>query len=237
VFAAGNSLAAAAAKAASSTIPIVFVTGGDPVEDGLVASLNLPGGNATGVTISNLALTAKRLGLLHEFVPAAARFANLVNPRNPRGFASEVADATAAVASIGRQIEIFKAGDNNEIDAAFAKIVQWRADALLIGTGTLFLGRGARQLAALTLRHGLPAIGYAREYVEAGGLMSYGSIVTEVNRQAGIYVGRVLKGEKPAELPVMRPTKFELVINLTTARTIGLDVPPNMLAIADDVIE
>jgi putative ABC transport system substrate-binding protein len=180
------------------------------------------------------ALTGKRFELLHQLVPAALRFALLLNPNDARRQAS---DAQQAAAAIGRQIETFTASTNDEIDTTLAQIIAWRADALLIGDSPLFVGRGARQLAARMLRHALPAIHYFREYVEAGGLMSYGSSLTDTARLAGIYVGRILKGEKPADLPVMQPTRFELVLNLTTAKAIGLDVPPTLLALADEVIE
>ena len=161
----------------------------------------------------------------------------LVNPGNPRAVASQTAQAQAAIASIGRQLEVFTASTNDEIDTAFASMLQWRAEALLIGTEPLFSGRGARQLATLATRHALPTIHFFREFVEAGGLMSYGSSFADTTRQVGIYVGRILKGDKPADLPVMQPTRFELVLNLTTAKAIGIEVPPTLLALADDVIE
>jgi ABC-type uncharacterized transport system substrate-binding protein len=237
ILAGGGTPAVTAAKTATSTIPIVFYTGGDPVEDGIVASFNRPGGNVTGISVMTVALTGKRFELLHNLVPSASRFALLVNPGNPHSSASLRADAEAAAAALGRQIEVFTASTNDEIDAAFASMLRWRAEALLIGTTPLFGGRGARQLAALALRHALPAMGFARDYSEVGGLMSYGSSFDDGIRQAGIYVGRVLKGEKPADLPVAQPTKFTFVINLTTAKVIGLEVPPTLLALADEVIE
>jgi putative tryptophan/tyrosine transport system substrate-binding protein len=238
IYATGNSPTVLAAKAATTVIPIVFTTGGDPVEDGLVASLSRPGGNVTGVTIMNVILTAKRLGLLHDLVPSASRFALLLNPGNRRAFETEKQDVEAAIATLGGQLKVFIAGTNDEIETAFTNLVQWRAEALLIGTSPLFgQGRGLRQLATLTVRHTLPAVAQERGFVEVGGLMSYGSSFRDIYRQAGIYVGRVLKGEKPAELPIMQPTKFELMINLTTAKAIGLDVPPTLLALADEVIE
>jgi putative ABC transport system substrate-binding protein len=236
IYAAGGNLVASVAKGATSTIPIVFSTGGDPVEAGLVESFNRPGGNVTGVSFVNTALTGKRLGLLHQLVPSASRLAMLVNPLNPSAVAPQVADAHAAAAATGLQIEVFSASTSNEIDPAFARMADWRAQALLIGTGPLFGARIA-QLATLASRYALPAIGQQREYTGVGGLMSYGSSVADASRLAGIYVGRILKGERPGDLPVMQPTKFELVINLTTARAIGLDVPPTLLAIADEVIE
>jgi putative tryptophan/tyrosine transport system substrate-binding protein len=231
----GSTTAAAAAKSATTTIPIVFSAGGDPVQMGLVASLNRPGGNVTGVSSMAGDLGAKRLGLLQELVPRAVRFAVLVNPNNPLAEAF-VTDVRAAAPVIGRQIEVFTAGTSRDIDAAFAMLLEKRADALLVGPDALFVSRRV-QLATLTARHALPTIYPFREDVEAGGLMSYGPSNTDLVRQAGIYTGRILKGEKPAELPVVRATKFELVINLQTARTLGFTVPPSLLARADEVIE
>jgi putative tryptophan/tyrosine transport system substrate-binding protein len=234
IYAAGGDQTISAVKAATATIPIVFLTAGDPVDAGHVASFDRPGGNVTGIAFLNLALTGKRLELLHQLVPAAVRIALLLNPTDA---GRQFSGAQAAAAALGRQIEVFTATTSDEIDAALAQMVAWRAEALLIGASPLFFGRAARQLAALTLRHALPAVHQYRDYVEAGGLMSYGSSLTDTVRLAGIYVGRILKGEKPADLPVMQPTRFELVLNLTTARTIGLDVPPTLLALADEVIE
>jgi ABC-type uncharacterized transport system substrate-binding protein len=225
--------ASLAAKAATPTIPIVFGTGGDPVEAGLVASLNRPGSNITGVSVINVELGAKRLGLLHELLPNASRFSMLVNPKNPLT-TSFVASMRAA--AVGWQYEILTASTNREIDVVFGRLVQEHADALLIGPDALFTNRCV-QLAILAARHALPAIHGNREFAEAGGLMSYGASVTDVFRLVGIYTGRVLKGEKPANLPVVLPTKFELVINLQTAKTFGLVVPPTLLARADEVIE
>jgi putative tryptophan/tyrosine transport system substrate-binding protein len=227
--------AALAAKAATTTIPIVFSMGGDPVESGLVASFNRPGGNITGISSQNVELAGKRLGLLHELIPKAARFAVLINPTHP--FAERaIRDAQAAAAGIGRQIEVVTANTNREIDAAFVSLAQKRADALLVPPVAPFNGRRV-QIVTLAAHHRLPAVYPWREALEAGGLMSYGSSNTEEFRQVGIYAGRVLKGEKPADLPVMQPTKFELVINLQTARVLGIEVPPTLLAIADEVIE
>jgi putative ABC transport system substrate-binding protein len=234
IYAVGAGLPISASMEATTRIPIVFLTGVDPVEAGYVASFNRPGGNVTGIAFINSALTGRRLELLHQLVPAALRFALLVNPND---YPAQISDAHAAAAAVGRQIEIFTATSSDEINAAFAKMVAWRAEALLVGTATLFFGRIARQLAPLSLRHALPAIHHSRDYVEAGGLMSYGSSFSDTARLAGLYVGRILKGEKAAELPVMQPTRFELVLNLTTAKTIGLDVPPTLLALADEVIE
>jgi ABC-type uncharacterized transport system substrate-binding protein len=236
IYAGGGTPAVVAAKAATTTIPIVFVIGDDPVQTGLVASFNRPGGNVTGISFMNAQLTAKRIGLLHELLPAAERFAMLVNPGNQRAAAAVTAEAQEAAAAIGRPIEIFTASTNREIDAAFASIVQKRAEALLIGPSPLFLTRRA-QLATLAARHALPVIHFAREFAEATGLMSYGSSIADATHQCGIYAGRILKGENPADVPVLQPTKFELVINLTTAKALGLTVPPTLLARADEVIE
>jgi putative tryptophan/tyrosine transport system substrate-binding protein len=236
IFTAGGAVLVPAAKAATTTIPIVFTTGANPVETGMVASFNRPGGNVTGISSMSTELTAKRLGLLHALLPAAARFAVLVNPDVPRTAASVTAHAQATASTIGRQIEVFAASTNGEIDAAFAGMVQKRSDALLIGTNVFFTNRRV-QLATLAARHALPTINFTREFVEAGGLMSYGASNADMNRQGGIYVGRILKGEKPADLPVMQPTRFELVINLQTARALGIEVPPTLLAAADEVIE
>ena len=236
IFANGGALAVPAAQAASTTIPIVFVTGADPVRTGMVTSFNRPGGNVTGISQMTTELTAKRLGLLHALLPAAARFAVLVNPSVPGTAASVTAYAQETASTIVRQIEVFAARTSDEIDAAFENMAKKRVDALLIGTNAFFTGRRL-QLATLAVRHALPAIHFTREFVEVGGLMSYGASITDMNRQGGIYVGRILKGERPADLPVLRPTKFELVINLSTARALGLTVPPSLLSIADEVIE
>jgi putative ABC transport system substrate-binding protein len=236
IFASGGALAAVAAKASTATTPIVFSMGDDPVKAGLVASLNRPGGNVTGISFINAELTAKRIGLLHELLPEAKRFALLVNPDDQHTAAAVTTDAQAAAMAIGRDIEVLTANNNREIDAAFASIVQKRLEALLIGPSPLFVIRRA-QIATLAARHALPVIHFVREFVEASGLMSYGSSIADANRLAGIYVGRILKGEKPADLPVQRAVKFEFVINLQTAKTIGLTVPPTLLARADEVIE
>jgi putative ABC transport system substrate-binding protein len=224
-----------AAKAATSTIPIVFSGGLDPVQSGLVASLSRPDGNVTGVTSLNAEIVAKRLGLLHELLPAATRFALLVNPNNSLAEAT-IKEAKASAGVIGRQMEILTASTNREIDAAFANLVQKRAEALLIGPDLFFTNRRV-QLATLTVRHAIPAIYAFREFADAGGLMSYGTSNTDRDRQVGMYAGRILKGEKPADLPVLQAAKFELVINLQTARTLGIEVPPSLVAQADEVIE
>jgi putative ABC transport system substrate-binding protein len=232
----GGVPATSAAKAATATIPIVFAIGDDPVEAGFVTSFNRPEGNVTGISFMDVHLTAKRLGLLHELLPAALRFAVLVNPNPPRIAETVTADAQTAASILGRQIEFFAATTSGEIDAAFASMMQKRVDALLIGPGPLFSSRRA-QLATLAARHALPSIHVTRQYVEATGLMSYGSNIADANRQGGIYVGRILKGEKPGDLPVVQSTRFEFVINLTTAKALGLTIPETLLATADEVIQ
>jgi putative ABC transport system substrate-binding protein len=227
--------ASLAAKAATATIPVVFYVGADPVQLGLVMSLNRPSGNVTGVTSMNRDLGAKRLGILHELLPRAVRFAVLVNPTNPSS-ELQIKDAQAAASAIGLQIEIVAASTNRDIDAVFAIITQKRADALLVSTDNLFNNRRV-QLATLAARHALPMMSPYRELTEVGGLMSYGSNIADQARLAGVYTGRILKGEKPADLPVMRAVKFDFLINLQTARTLGIEVPPTLLALADEVIE
>jgi putative ABC transport system substrate-binding protein len=231
-----GALAARAVKAASATIPIVFQMGDDPVEMGLVASLNRPGGNATGMTSMNAEILAKRLELLHKMVPKARHIALLVLTLTD-GTEILVKRAQVAAASLGLQIEAFTANTNREIDAAFASLLEKQADALLVQPTAFFYDRRV-QIVTLAARHAVPANYFSFEFVDVGGLMSYGpKSYDDMVYQGGIYVGRILKGEKPADLPVIRPTRFELVINLQTARTIGIDVPNVLLASADAVIE
>ena len=232
---AGNSTAMLVAKSATTTVPIVFAGGGDPVQDGLVASLNRPGGNVTGVNFFAGALGAKRLELLRQLVPKATTIAVLVNP-NTIETRAERSDVQAAAQSIGQQIIILDVSSERDIEMAFATLVQRGAGAVLVGTGS-FMFSNRDRLVALAARHALPASYVLREFAVAGGLMSYGASITDAYRQVGIYAGRILKGEKPADLPVMQSTKFEFVINLKTAKTLGLDVPDRLLALADEVIE
>jgi putative tryptophan/tyrosine transport system substrate-binding protein len=230
-----NVLAALAAKAATTTVPIVFATGGDPVVDGLVNSLNRPGGNITGVSFLGAALGAKQLELLRQLVPKATLMAALVDRvRDPGEI--QLRNVQEAARSVGLQLRVVKASNEREIDAAFASLIQQRADALISGGGAFFFSR-RNQIIALAMRYAVPAIYPLRDFPAAGGLMSYGASNTDAYRQVGVYTGRILKGEKPAELPVMQPTKFELVINLTTAKALGLEIPDKLLALADEVIE
>ena len=227
--------AALAAKNATTTIPIVFGVGGDPVSLGLVTSLGRPGGNATGINFLINELAAKRLEILHELVPAASRVAVLANPAQVLT-SSNIRDVEAAARAIGLQIQVFGATTTDEVDVAFAAILRERMHALFTIPDS-FLGTRRVQLATLAARHALPTAYPLRDYVEAGGLMSYGTSLPDAQRHVGIYTGRVLKGEKPADLPVTQPTKFELVINRSTAKALDLEVPPTLLARADDVIE
>jgi putative tryptophan/tyrosine transport system substrate-binding protein len=236
VIAAGDLPSALAAKAASTIVPIVFETAADPVQVGLVASLNRPAANITGVTNTGGEIGAKRLGLLHELLPGASRFAVLVNPNNPFIAEAWIKDTQAAAAAIGLQLNILRASTHREIDAAFTSIAQKRIDALVVMPDNLF-GTRRVQFATQAARHAVPAIYSNREYAEVGGLMSYGPNSIDAYRQFGVYVGRILKGEKPANMPVLQPTKFEFVINLQTARSLGLTVPSTLLALADEVIE
>jgi putative ABC transport system substrate-binding protein len=231
----GSPVAALAVKDATRTIPIVFSISEDPVKLGLVGSFARPGGNATGVNFLISELGAKGLGLLRELLPSAERFGVLVNPSNPTN-ETWTRDVTAAASLVGTQIEVIKASDGREIERAFAMLIQNKTDALLVAPDSVFFNRRL-QLATLATRHAVPATYPWREAVEIGGLMSYGTGLLDVYRQLGIYTGRILKGAKPADLPVVQPTKFELVINLITARALALTIPPTLLARADEVIE
>jgi putative tryptophan/tyrosine transport system substrate-binding protein len=233
----GTMTASLAAQAATKAIPIVFGTSSDPVEFGLVASLNRPGGNITGISNMNTDLGPKRIGLMHELLPNAMRFGALVNPHDPERWTEiMVRDAQAAAAAIGRQFEPVYAGAPRDLEAAFRSIVQKQIDAVLVVPDPLFFDRRI-QIITLAARHGVLAIYPARDWAEACGLISYGASLTDQFRQAGLYTGLVLKGEKPADLPILRATKFQLVINLQTARAFDIEIPPTLLAIADEVIE
>jgi ABC-type uncharacterized transport system substrate-binding protein len=230
-----NTPAAVAAKAATATIPIVFSSADDPVKLGLVASLPRPGGNVTGAYYFNTELGAKQLGLLRELVPRATRFGFLVNPDNVNAQAM-TNEVTAAASAIGVQIEVVRASDRPGLESAFATLIRNKADALLVGADPFFFSQRA-EFATLAKRHALPAIYNARDYPEVGGMMSYGTSLTEVFRQVAVYAVRILKGDKPADLPVVQSTKFDFVINLVTAKALGLEIPPMLLARADEVIE
>jgi putative ABC transport system substrate-binding protein len=226
---------ASAAKAATEQIPIVFISAADPVSQGLVASLSRPGGNVTGVSLVGSRLEAKRLDMLHRLLPTAAVIGALVNPNYPDG-SLERREMEDGARAIGLEIHIVNVTIEQEFEAAFAALADAHVRALLVATDVLFLSR-REQLVALAARHALPAIYGFREVADSGGLMRYGPSLLDAYRQAAVYTGRILKGEKPADLPVLQPTKFEFVINLKTAKALGLDVPPNLLALADEVID
>jgi len=233
IAATGGEPAPQVVKAATQTIPIVFMANGDPVASGLVASLNRPGGNATGITIFGTIAAGKRLELLRQLIPKAGIVAYLMNPRNPN---LEIDAVRTAAHTLGQQLLVLNASNDPELDAAFVVIAQQQVAALLVASDSLFFDRRER-LVALVARQLIPAIYYLRAFPQAGGLSSYGNSLTDLYRQCGIYTGRVLKGEKPADLPVIQSTKFEFVINLNTAKALGLEIPPTLLALADEVIE
>jgi putative tryptophan/tyrosine transport system substrate-binding protein len=235
IAATGGGPSVIAAKAATTTIPIVFTFGGDPVKAGLVTSFNRPGANVTGVNWFSADLGPKRLGLLLELVPKAAVIALLVNPMNPEA-TSQPADVQGAARTLGKHLNVLNASTEKEVDTAFATLVQQRVEALIVGGDPFFVNR-REQLVALAARHAVPAIYPAREYAEDAGLMSYGNDTADAYRKAGVYTGRILNGAAPTDLPVERLTKFELVVNLRTAKALGLTVPPTLLARADEVIE
>jgi len=231
----GGGAAALAAYAATTTIPIVFVNGVDPVTSGLVMNLNRPGGNATGVYIFQQVLEGKRLGLLHGLVPTAALIAVLLNPTNAN-FQTQLRGVQDAARDLGQQVSILSASNERDLDVAFGAVNQSHAGALLVGSDPFF-NNERDQVVALATRYSIPAIYEGREFAMAGGLASYGTSLSDAYRQAGIYAGRILRGEKPADLPIVQPTKFEFVINLKTAKALGLDVPPGLSASADEIIE
>jgi putative ABC transport system substrate-binding protein len=235
IFTGGGDLPAIVAKGATSTIPIVFVTGFDPVKSGLVASFNRPGGNLTGATVIAGPLAAKRLELLRELVPTAHMVAVVINPNSPVAD-TLIAEAQTTGRTLGQDIHVLLAGSEQEVEAAFTTLTQLKADALMVDPDPLFQNLRSK-IVALVKRRALPAIYYSRDFTDAGGLISYGASFTNLYRQGGIYVGRILKGAKPGDLPVVQPTKFELVVNLKTAKALGLSVPPTLLARADEVIE
>jgi putative tryptophan/tyrosine transport system substrate-binding protein len=237
VLAAGGGIPPAlAAKAATSTIPIVFLMGSDPLKAGVVTSLNRPEGNVTGVSFLINSLGTKRVELLSQMAPRASTIGMLANPTNPDA-EIETRDGQTAAQALGRKLLVVKASTENEFEAAFATLVKQGAGALAVAGDPFFLGKGLGQIITLAARHKMPAIYILRQYPEAGGLMSYGTSITDAYHQQGVYVGRILKGTKPADLPVIQSTKFEFVINVKTAKALGLDVPPSLLAIADEVIE
>jgi putative ABC transport system substrate-binding protein len=235
IFTAGNLAAALAAKAATQAVPIVFFTGADPVLSGLVASLARPGGNITGVTVLAGEVARKRLALLHELVPAATTMAYLINHANPGYTEAGLRELAEAVSHLGVRLLILEAANPSEIELAFATLAEQRVGALLVGTDPFFLAQRA-QIVTLAARYRVPASYWRREFIEAGGLTSYSASPGDALRLAGAYVGRLLNGEKPVDLPVQQPTKFEFVINLKTAKALGLTIPPTLLALADEVI-
>jgi putative ABC transport system substrate-binding protein len=236
VIAATTTAAALAAKAATTTIPIVFETTADPVQLGLVASLNLPGGNVTGVTQTNMEIAPKRLELLHELVPTASVMALLVNPTDPALAESATKELQEAASILGLKLHVMQASTDRDFDAVFAKLIQLRAGGLVIGSDPFFTSR-SQQLAKLTVDYAVPAVYQFREFAVAGGLLSYGAAITDAYRLAGNYTGRVLRGDKPADLPVQQATKVEMIINLKTAKALGLNVPNPLIGRADEVIE
>jgi putative ABC transport system substrate-binding protein len=236
VIVATSTPAALAAKAATTTIPIVFESGSDPVLIGLVASLNQPGGNVTGVAQMNITITPKRLELLHELVPNARIMALLVNPADPTIAAAQSSGVSTAAQSLGIELHVLTASTERDFDAMFAKLTQLRAGGLVIGGGAFLLGR-QKQLGELTLRHAMPAVSESRAFVSGGGLISYGASIADAYRLVGVYVARILKGDKPADLPVQQSTKVELYINLKTAKALGLNVPNTLVGRADEVVE
>jgi ABC-type uncharacterized transport system substrate-binding protein len=235
IVAVGNTVSAVAAKAATTKIPIVFVIGDDPVKVGLVASLNRPGGNITGVSVLGTALEAKRMELLRELIPKTSTIAFLLNANSPNK-ADVVAEVQAAARTLGQEVVIVQAGTASEFESAFASLIKQRAGALAVQGDPLF-SIAREQLITLAAYYAVPAIYQWREFVQAGGLISYGTNLGDAYRIAGVYAGRIINGAKPAELPVQQPTKFELIINLTTAKALGLTIPDKLLALADEVIE
>ena len=236
IAAVGGPNSGQSAKAATATIPIVFISGTDPVQEGLVASLNKPGGNATGVNPMLAAMEAKRLGLLREIIPNAALVAVLLNPVSQDNFSRQLNDVEGAARDVGQQLLVLYASNEEEIEAAFATAAERRANGVLVAADPFLLSRRER-LVALAARYAIPAIYEVREFATAGGLMSYGISLANAYKQAGVYVGRILKGEKPSDLPVLQPTKFDFVINIKTAKALGLAIPDNLLTLADEVIE
>ena len=235
IFAAGSAAPALAAKAATTSVPIVFAHGTDPVQFGLVTSLNRPGGNVTGINFLAAGLAEKALGLIHELIPNVAIGGMFVNPNNPNA-QSLTRTAQQTARSLGVEVHVLNVGTAAEIDSTFARLREQRIGMLASGGDPLFLGR-REQFVALAARHAVPAIYFAREFVAAGGLMSYGTSISDAYRRAGVYTGKILKGAKPADLPVVQSTRFELVLNLKTAKSLGLNIPDKLLALADEVIE